>query len=140
MKDFEQCVEFVLAREGGYVNDPSDSGRETNFGISKKYFPDLDIKNLTRESAKQIYFTNYWKPTGCEAIRWPLNLLVFDTAVNMGNQRAVKYFSLSRGDVEAFLNLREARYRKLARVYPKNERFLKGWLNRLNEIRKEIKK
>jgi len=41
--------------EGGYVNHPDDPGGETNFGISKKEFPNLDIKNLTRDDAKEIY-------------------------------------------------------------------------------------
>lgn len=31
---FEHALAFVLAREGGYANDPADRGRETNLGIS----------------------------------------------------------------------------------------------------------
>lgn len=46
--------------EGGYVNDPADSGGETKYGISKKQFPNLDIKNLTKDEAVAIYAKQYW--------------------------------------------------------------------------------
>ena len=45
---FEEIIEDVLKHEGGYVNDPHDRGGETNFGITKKFYPDVDIKNLTK--------------------------------------------------------------------------------------------
>lgn len=57
---FDKCVEFVLASEGGYVNDKYDAGGETKFGISKRAYPDLDIINLTIEQAKDIYYKDYW--------------------------------------------------------------------------------
>ena len=58
---FEDCIDKVLEHEGGYVNDPNDLGGETNFGVSKKAYPDLDIKNLTRDEAKEIYRKDYWE-------------------------------------------------------------------------------
>ena len=48
---FEEIIDNVLESEGGYVNDKDDPGGETNMGISKRAYPDLDIKNLTREEA-----------------------------------------------------------------------------------------
>ena len=66
---FESIVQVVLKHEGGYVNDPDDSGGETNFGISKRAFPDLDIKNLTKEDAVKIYHDKYWKPSRVESSR-----------------------------------------------------------------------
>ena len=48
---FETEVEKILQREGGYVNNPSDRGGETNFGISKRANPDIDVASLTREAA-----------------------------------------------------------------------------------------
>ena len=38
---FETAVNTTLQYEGGYVNDPNDPGGETNFGISKKAYPNL---------------------------------------------------------------------------------------------------
>ncbi len=52
---FDEIIELTLDHEGGYVHDPKDLGGETNFGIAKRFYPDVDIKNLTKESAKEIY-------------------------------------------------------------------------------------
>ena len=54
MKDFNEIIEKVLEHEGGYVNDPKDLGGETKYGITKRFYPDIDIKNLTIEQAKDI--------------------------------------------------------------------------------------
>jgi lysozyme family protein len=62
MATFEIALEKLLKLEGGYSNNPLDPGGETNFGISKRFHPDLDIKNLTPEQAGQIYLTSYWLP------------------------------------------------------------------------------
>jgi lysozyme family protein len=55
----------AIDQEGGYVNDPNDSGGETNFGISKRAYPSLDIKNLTKEDAVQLYYKDYWLMYHC---------------------------------------------------------------------------
>ena len=52
---FNEIIEKVLEHEGGYVNDPHDAGGETNYGIAKRWYPNVDIKNLTKEQAKKIY-------------------------------------------------------------------------------------
>ena len=82
---FLQAVEVVLAHEGGYVNDPTDPGGETKYGISKRSYPRLDIKNLTIEDAKGIYYRDWW-------LRYRYNEMadltvatkVLDLSVNMG--------------------------------------------------------
>lgn len=60
-QSFLDSVELVLAAEGGYVNNPSDPGGETKFGISKRSYPKLDIANLTRDDAIALYFTDFWE-------------------------------------------------------------------------------
>ena len=57
---FEDIIEITLHHEGGYVNDPDDLGGETNFGIAKRFYPDVDIKNLTKDEASDIYRRDYW--------------------------------------------------------------------------------
>ena len=47
---FNNIIEVVLQHEGGYVNDPNDLGGETKYGITKRFYPDVDIKNLTKEA------------------------------------------------------------------------------------------
>lgn len=81
-------INFVLKAEGGYVNDPHDPGGETNFGISKRSYPHLNIKALTVDDAKTIYHRDFWLPNGCENLAAGMDLLVFDTAVNMGSGAA----------------------------------------------------
>ena len=57
--DFREAIEVILKHEGGYVNDPVDPGGETNMGISKRAYPDLDIKGLTKQSVREIYYKDY---------------------------------------------------------------------------------
>ncbi|GIW22249.1 MAG: hypothetical protein KatS3mg068_1256 [Candidatus Sericytochromatia bacterium] len=55
MASFDIAISKTLKWEGGYVNDPKYPGGETKFGISKAFYPTLDIKNLTLQKAKEIY-------------------------------------------------------------------------------------
>ncbi|WP_265556602.1 glycoside hydrolase family 108 protein [Serratia grimesii] len=100
---FNHAITFVLGKEGGYVNDPTDKGGETKYGISDRRDgiadgmtdvdgdnkPDTRIKDLTLEQASQIYFRDYWYPSYCKD--WPdgISLLVFDSAVQHGAKKAI---------------------------------------------------
>jgi lysozyme family protein len=92
---FDQAVNFVLKYEGGYVDNPDDPGGETNYGISKKAYPDLDIKNLTRDEAIAIYRRDYWDKCRCDELPASLAIITFDSAVNQGPSRAVKLLQKS---------------------------------------------
>ena len=88
---FEAAFERLMQHEGGYSNDPSDPGGETKFGISKKSYPDVDIKSLTLEQAKSIYFLDYWLIPNIHKINNPkIAMKVFDLGVNIGTKRIVK--------------------------------------------------
>jgi lysozyme family protein len=61
LASFKKAVEDVLIWEGGYTNDPVDTGGRTNFGISSKHHPEIDdVAGLTLEDAIQIYYKDYW--------------------------------------------------------------------------------
>ena len=62
MTTFDAAIEVVLKKEGGYVHDPADAGGETHFGISKRRYPEIDIKGLTRDGAIHIYRRDFWNP------------------------------------------------------------------------------
>ena len=87
---FDDIIEIVLKHEGGYVNDPKDPGGETNFGIAKRSHPDEDIKNLTKEDAKRIYYQDYWMKNRVPQLPDELKHIYFDMCVNQGRGRAVK--------------------------------------------------
>ncbi len=87
---FDQAVGFVLKEriEGGYVNDPRDPGGETNFGISKRAYPKVNIRALTREEAVAIYRRDYWDANRCDDLPPKIAVALFDAAVNQGSGAA----------------------------------------------------
>ena len=87
---FNEIIEVVLEHEGGYVNDPDDAGGETKYGIAKRWYPNVDIKNLTKEQAKKIYHTDYWRRGKCDSVPPQLRHIYFDMCVNFGRGGAVR--------------------------------------------------
>ena len=91
MAEFKNIIDVTLHHEGGYVNDPDDAGGETNFGISKRAYPDLSIKELTPDMAKLIYKKDYWDKVKGDSIQdEELAQQIFDMAVNAGVKMASK--------------------------------------------------
>lgn len=81
---FDRALAFTLRWEGGYVNDPRDPGGETKYGISKRAYPHIDIKNLTKEQAAAIYRRDYWDAARCGKLPERVAVAHFDCAVNCG--------------------------------------------------------
>jgi lysozyme family protein len=90
--DFYIAVNRILEFERGYVNNPKDPGMETNWGISKRYHPNLDIKNLSKEDAKEIYYNEYWLPLMNLATTDNVRYQLFDFAVHSGVNQAMKTY------------------------------------------------
>ena len=90
MISFNEIIEHVLEKEGGYVNDPTDFCGETKYGITKRFYPDIDIKNLTKEQAKEIYKRDYWDKNRVDELPEQLRHIFFDMCVNQGRGTAVK--------------------------------------------------
>jgi len=88
MSRFDDIFERVIGHEGGYSSDVNDPGGETKFGISKRAYPKLNIRDLTLEDAKVIYQTDYWDKIMGPALPVPIDEFVFDFAVNSGVQAA----------------------------------------------------
>jgi lysozyme family protein len=87
---FDEIIDITLKHEGGYVHDPKDLGGETNFGIAKRFYPDVDIKNLSKDEAKDIYRRDYWDRNKIEELDEELRHIFFDMCVNQGRGTAVK--------------------------------------------------
>tara|TARA_R100000152_G_C6772765_1_gene199819 strand:- start:1202 stop:1699 length:498 start_codon:yes stop_codon:yes gene_type:complete len=152
---FDEIIEEVLKHEGGYVNDPKDLGGETNFGIAKRFYPDLDIKNLTKEEAKEIYKKDYWNRNKVDDLPSDLKYIFFDMCVNQGRRTAVKILQRAinnkggklvvdggfgpgtkgalakyKPSVSRVRCYRLKHYYDLVSRKPEQERFLFGWYNR----------
>jgi hypothetical protein len=137
-----------LKADGGYTNDPRDTGGETKWGISKRAHPGLDIKNLTIEQAFDIYKENYWdvyvgmRPVSANLSNLPtaLAVAVFDAGVNCGTANALRWLGKAlenKNPVKVVNDLRGAYYFNL--VSANKDKYgwaYKGWSNRLNDLRK----
>jgi lysozyme family protein len=96
-RTFNDALAIVLPIEGGYGNDPHDSGGETKFGISQAAFPDLDIKSLTLEKAVALYRKFYWDQFHCGELPWALALVLFDSVVQFNPLRPVTWLQVAVG-------------------------------------------
>lgn len=134
---FHRMIGFVIKWEGGYVNDPKDPGGETKYGISKKAFPNLDIKELTLQDAVRIYYDKYWKDEW-NNLGFALAACMLDTAVNMGMGRANEFLKKCNGSHVTYLQLRIAKYKELIEKNPFLKKFEKGWMNRVTDLRRFI--
>lgn len=147
-QNFNDCLNRVLKHEGGYTNDPSDSGGATNFGITiadyrmyiKKNGTPNDVKNMKLEDAKRIYKTKYWDAVGGDSLSSGVDYTVFDYGVNSGVGRAKKVlekFKHLKGDklIDAINDERMAFLRNLAVRRPKDQKFLRGWTIRVAQVR-----
>jgi len=129
--DFNQALNFVFEREGGQSNDPADRGGLTKFGISQKNNPDIDVANLTKDKAAQIYKARYWDPIQADTLPPEMRLAAFDTAVQHGVKPAISIIEKSGGDTGAIIKQREDLYRNIVANDPSQAKFAKGWSNRL---------
>jgi lysozyme family protein len=127
---FEKAFALLMQFEGGYVKNPNDPGQATKFGISQKAYPDMDIEHLTIQQAKAIYLRDYWEPVGADGLPFPLDCVVFDTAVNCGLHTAQKFLNETQ-DWKDYLYKRLWYYTLLVKEKPALKEFLRGWLNRV---------
>jgi lysozyme family protein len=94
---FDIFFDRLIGNEGGYVHNPSDPGGETNWGISKRAYPTLDIPSLTRDEAKAIYLRDYWGRAQLDQMASALAFQVFDAAANHGVETAIRLLQRAVG-------------------------------------------
>ena len=135
----DATVNFILDAEGSaYVADDAGAG-ESKYGITAKFNPGVDVKNLTREGAAKIYREKYWSAVDGDNLPPALAAVMADTAVNMGAGKAKELLQQSGGDVNRFLYLRREHYKTLiANDFEKYGRFEKGWNNRVDRLEKFV--
>ncbi len=102
MQTVRQIAEEILAREGGFVNDPDDPGGATNHGVTihtmRRLGLDLDgdgvvgvadVRALTRAQAVDIFMRHYYERPGIAGLPVALQASVFDMYVNAGRNAVV---------------------------------------------------
>ncbi len=96
--NFEQCMDWLLVHEGGYVSHPKDPGGETNMGITARTYaewlgsePSQDaIRELSVDDATKIYQERYWDKICGDELPSGVDWSVFDWSVNSGPGRAAR--------------------------------------------------
>lgn len=158
-KVFCEIIQPVLISEGGFVDDPNDPGKSTNYGIAWKYnqgilanygiHAESQMHSLTIEQAKDIYYHKYYLPSDAAGI--PSKRLAYihlDGAINCGTGMAIKwlkqldpnpkYFEAGAGKNDAlfwalFMHYYELRLAYYTRL--KNRKYyLEGWVNRMVHV------
>jgi lysozyme family protein len=97
MKDVETLAREIVAREGGYVNDPDDPGGATKYGVTIHTMRGLgmdldgdgqvspaDVKRLSRNQAVEIFLEHYYARPRISSLPEALQPSVFDMYVNAG--------------------------------------------------------
>lgn len=130
MADFKQALAFTLRQEGGYANDPEDSGGETWRGISRKNWPHWDgwqiidntksmmndfnrdymfrmlaVSEELQDRVKRFYRTNFWGLNYDAIQNQTIATKLFDWGVNMGVSSAVECLQRAVGDCGVMLDV-----------------------------------
>lgn len=161
---FEKAVGFIFNHEGGFQNNPNDPGNYangkligTNMGISAKAFPQFDIQNLSRDTAKSIYKQEFWDRIKGESLPEPVALVAMNIAVMSGTGRAAQFLQeefpelkkdraigpktlqaiRERDPIELAHSLLD-KHLAYMKSLPQWQSFGRGWSRRVEELREMI--
>jgi lysozyme family protein len=132
MADFQVAVNLVMNHEGGLVDNPSDPGGLTNWGISLRWHPELGadgIRNLTKAQASDIYLKKYWTPAMDQEPDQRMANAMLDTAANQGPPVAVQLYQQFGHSIKEFQLARLLRYAALGK--PQNNH---SWFERVLDV------
>lgn len=165
MADARLMIPFIKKWEGGYANDPDDKGGCTMMGVTiatyKKYFGKSktceDLKKITDDEWLEIFKKGYWTPWKADEIKnQSIAQLCVDMGWGSGTKTAIKKVQACLGckadgivgpitlaalnaapSVGIFRKLWVMRYNWLQQIAKvgNNKKFLRGWINRLNDIK-----
>lgn len=107
--NYDEAFKRVIGHEGGLSLNRSDRGnwtsgvvgqgelKGTKYGISAMSYPHLDIRNLTLEQAKAIYYEDFWKRVHGDKLHDALAYQLFDSAINHGIGNAIRILQRAVG-------------------------------------------
>lgn len=143
---------FFTITGGAYTNKKNDKGGETNWGIAKTFYPNLDIKNMTYQKARDIYKRDYWERYRVQRVPKHLRMIFFDATINHGGGFATRTLqglagvkqdgiigiitetAAAKVTVQQFAEARRQKYYSRVKEDATQLEFLQGWLNRVNDV------
>ena len=148
--NFDKCFQWLMIDEGGYTNDPADSGGATKYGITigdyRRYIKSNatpeDVRTLTQAQARAIYKSKYWDTIGGDSLPSGVDNACFNYGVlaGIGRPKAnIKRFADIKDPhklIDAMCDEMKQFLNNLATRRPKDERFRKGWNARVDRLRK----
>jgi hypothetical protein len=131
-----QIINTVIELEGG-DKLTYDHGLPTKYGIAQFYNRGIDVKALTKVDAVEFYRAEY-EQWGIDDYPESTRLVIFDMFVNHGYYGGIKLLAKCKKPLTAdgILYHREQHYRDIAARNSNKAKYLQGWLNRLNLLRK----
>lgn len=169
MDRFSACLAVLFFNEGGVSNHPADKGGLTNLGVTQvtydsyrhaKGLPLQPVTMCTTGEATELYHMLYWTPAKCDTWMEPVDLCVFDTAVNSGPKRSLMILQQALGFTgtqvdglignqtlnavklvqplvlaQRYCDARERFFYDICAANPSQKVFLSGWVNRIDHIR-----
>lgn len=162
---FKKALAFTLKEEGGFVDDPDDSGGRTMEGVTqatydkyriKKGLLIADVRGIAADELEDLYATEFWIPAHCDDMSLGVACCQFDWAVQHGVIGAIEnlqqtlqitqdgiYGPGTRAALAAqdhddlwreYNQLRREHYRTIEAANPKDMKFDKGWMGRVDRL------
>jgi len=171
--DFERALAFVLDHERREYEDVKEASRlSAEDAITFRDYaafrrghgmPVQDVRTLTDAEAQVTYRAHYWEPMHCDSFSFPVALVLFDSAVNVGTGRVIVWLErilgfepdggfgpmtlnvakaqvAGQGEkamVEALLSRRTTYYEVIGAPGKPLNKFLDIWLNRIADLKRE---
>lgn len=139
---FKRAFDFAMQWEGYKSSDSADPGGRTIFGISERSHPSVVVElwDLPKEEAYKkaegFYKKEYWLKAGCDKQLFPFDMVLFDTAVNLGISKA-KQLMRGANSAEDLILARVEFYAKISTGV--KIKYLRGWINRATALWRFIK-
>lgn len=140
----QAVIQKVFDAEGGYSNHKNDKGGKTKYGITEKLARSLGYKgemaDMPKEVAEKYYGDLYDRVKDKHKLGNEGTAIAFDLAVNSGEGRVKDMIKSTGDDPEAMYSWRKDYYNRIVEKNPSQNVFLKGWHNRVDNLKSSLAK
>lgn len=104
---FKRYMPYLLAHEGGKVDNPRDPGGRTNQGVTQRVYngyrrrankPLRDVYMMEPSERDAIYKLQYWSAVSADKLPDGVDYVIFDGAVNSGPVQSIKWCQRALSD------------------------------------------